>query len=326
MMKKAKFSSNSAEGGTCGNGLFCYGVIAALLAGAVACGNRTKPTPRSADNRPARDSIHSTPRPPRIHEAKAATPCGPRPSGIERLINTGTVTIFGEIHGTNEAPKFVEDVACHASRLAPIIVGLEIHSELAARLDTFLMSDGKLTARQALLADRFWTFRDGRGSFAMFRLLEALRQLRRGGRKLRVVAFDGGYDRGGDRDAGMAATIVRQIPKDEAARSIVLLLVGNLHARTDGAQSMAWHLRLAFPAITSLNIAHSAGSAWMCTLERPKQEGKRPHVACGAKGVSGQALGSLRFVKLHGADEGNGYNGISVGRVTASRPAGLETH
>jgi hypothetical protein len=251
--------------------------------------------------------------------------CEPKPKDSVELMKPGAVTMFGEIHGTREAPAFVAAVACHGAKVAPIILGLEIHSELGARIDRFLASNGGESARRDLLADRFWTFRDGRGSEAMVRLLETMRKLERSGRSVRVVAFDGGYASRGDRDAGMARTLIRSVPTKEAARSITLILAGNRHARTDNPGTMAWHLRQAFPTLVSLNLTHAGGSTWTCTFDMASatRPGERPRVVCGVNAVGGSDRGAQRFVDRGGTRSTPGYDGIFyVGKVSASPPAG----
>ena len=84
--------------------------------------------------------------------------------------------LFGEMHGSKEAPALIHGLACSVSEKQAVAVGLEMPSQDQARLDAFMASDGKADDVDTLLATDFWQQgRDGRSSAAMFQLIEDLR-------------------------------------------------------------------------------------------------------------------------------------------------------
>ena len=88
--------------------------------------------------------------------AFAAEPCAPI-DGIQPLLKPGRILLLGEIHGTTESPAFALDVACHAAHSElPVIVGLELRSELQSGVDAFLDSEGSEEDRSALLSGPQW--------------------------------------------------------------------------------------------------------------------------------------------------------------------------
>src|SRR5262245_1205097 len=132
--------------------------------------------------------------------------------GASDLLAPGRVLLLGEMHGTNESPELVADLACQALAGGwSVTVALEQPRTLAAATEAFLASDGGAAAREALLADRFWTedLPDGRSSEAMFRLLDALRRFRRDGRPVAVALIDPSPHppTQGERDRALAAAV-----------------------------------------------------------------------------------------------------------------------
>ncbi len=87
--------------------------------------------------------------------AFAAEPCAPI-DGMEPLLKPGRILLLGELHGTQESPAFVLDVACHAAHSdLPLIVGLELRSNLQSGVDAFLDSKGSEEDRSALLSGQW---------------------------------------------------------------------------------------------------------------------------------------------------------------------------
>jgi hypothetical protein len=97
--------------------------------------------------------------------------------------------IFGEIHGTAEAPALFADFVCAAAQQGPVLVGLELAEEEQPALDVFLASDGSPQARAALLARPHWQSQDGRASRAKLALVERLHALRAAGLPVGALAF-----------------------------------------------------------------------------------------------------------------------------------------
>lgn len=75
------------------------------------------------------------------------------------------LVIFGELHGTKEAPDFVRQHICNPIQLkGKVVLGLEVPA----------------TSQRALLAQGHWKYNtpDGRSSVAMFELIELVRTQR----------------------------------------------------------------------------------------------------------------------------------------------------
>ena len=236
--------------------------------------------------------------------------------GADKLLRPGARLFFGELHGTEETPAFVGEMARLASKLSPVRVGLEIVDEEQPAIDRYLTSTGSEADRKALVAGKFWTdaFQDGRRSRAMVGLLESMRALKHGGADVGVFAFDGHFEAKDDRDLGMATRAHAAITL--APKAIVLLLAGNLHARkTQGQLKQTWMaMRLVERGVEliTLDARYAGGSAWFCTGPTPSDCGPHPL-------LDGEA--HPRGIVLDGKRD-DGYDGVfDVGRATASPPA-----
>jgi len=236
------------------------------------------------------------------------------------IASAGTTTMFGEIHGTREAPELFGDVVCNAAT-GPhrIVVGLELPSSETTAINTFLAGN------EALPASEFWTrpFQSGRTSEAMLALLSELRRIVKSNSRVEVFLFDipdGANPQ--DRDASMADTILKKRASDRDA--IVLLYGGNLHARkTKGMpwdpalEPMAYHLVANGLKITSLNMRNPKGTAWICKSNEAS--------SCGASNIGGEepASGaSPRGIRLSGGTSADAYDGVYIiSGATASPPA-----
>lgn len=76
-----------------------------------------------------------------------------------------SLLLVGEVHGTNEAPALVGDLACASAKSGnAVVVALEVPIEEQARLDRFLTSDGTDADQKALLNSEFWTRRPQDGA------------------------------------------------------------------------------------------------------------------------------------------------------------------
>lgn len=129
--------------------------------------------------------------------AGAAAASCTMPPGWEAVERRGTrYVIFGEYHGTNEAPAFVADVACALARRGErVLVAIEQNA----------LDDGGLQVVWHLPHARFvtalrklpnWVGRDdGVGSMAMFKLLVRLHGLSAVGQPIGIVAFNGNRDK-----------------------------------------------------------------------------------------------------------------------------------
>jgi len=240
------------------------------------------------------------------------------------LTSSGATTVFGEIHGTREAPELFGDVVCNVAagpQPQRVLVGLELPSSEAAAIASFLAGAGN----DALAGRAFWTqpFQSGRTSAAMLALLAELRRIVRSTPRVEVFLFD--IPDGTDpkaRDAAMASAILEKRATDRAA--LVLLYSGNVHARkTKGVpwdptlEPMAYHLVAGGLKITSLNMRNPKGTAWICQTNDAS--------SCGAVKIGGEepsSGGSPRGIRLSGELSADGYDGVYiVSSATASPPA-----
>jgi hypothetical protein len=254
--------------------------------------------------------------------------------------------LFGEVHGSREAPAFVGTTVCAlAARGKRLLVAVEHHSAD----DPALQAAWALPHAQfpAALRLRGWAGRyDGVASEAMFALLVRLHELKSRGRRIDVVAFNGARDEAqrarfsdlpgqGPHEAAQAENIRRAA---EAKRyDHVLVLVGNLHARKQpverrGAAYEPMAMRLApAAAITSLNMAHAGGTLWNCLLRpgtviEPGKPLPPSAIACASHVARSPVnLHRVPFIGIgtppHG-DSTGAYDGFFwLGEVSGSPPA-----
>lgn len=238
--------------------------------------------------------------------AGAACAAEPTPGDIARqLLEQVPATrplLFGELHGTVEAPAFVAEVARQAADAGPVLVALEIHADEQSRIDAFLASSGDAEARAALLAGRFWHKEphDGRDSIAMAALFDALQALRAADKDVRVLAFDCPLRGKETRDAAMARCIDAGI--DAAPDARILVLTGNYHARVaigapwDPAFEFTGHaLRHRKPVAIDLSAAR--GTAWICTPD------------CGRFTLSDRGTNEAMWLRMDESRRADGYDG-----------------
>src|ERR1700704_4043714 len=118
-------------------------------------------------------------------------PCQSNPdldSSFSGYLTPNTAVLIGEMHGTRESPKFVQDVACYVLSAEPkrsVAVALEIPSKEDSLLQRFLEGD-----RQVNVTDSpFWksTYQDGRRSIAMRDLIMQLREWRETTHRVRLL-------------------------------------------------------------------------------------------------------------------------------------------
>lgn len=253
----------------------------------------------------------------------AASEC-PEVSGLDPLLEPGAILLLGEIHGTEQAPAFVENVACAAlAKGLPVTVGLEIDRAEDAAFQAYLASDGGADARRALLASPTWTREEqyGLGSRAMLGLVDRLRELATGPGELRLVLIDR-PDPPAERDRAMAERVAETA--EARPGDFLVVLTGNLHNRlTKGTpwnadlEPMGHQLTRLRPGarIVSLDMAHPGGTAWVC-FPGPPQD-------CGVKKLGGPADAAGRTgIELMGEAAGKPFSGrYFTGPITASEPA-----
>lgn len=269
------------------------------------------------------------------------------PAGWSEVARTHPrYVVFGEIHGTREAPAFVGDVACSlAQRGEHVLVAVE-HG---------VVNDAAFQAAWLLPRREFekaivkvgWAGRqDGVASSAMLAMLQRLYQLKEAGSSISITAFNGtrdddqrsrfaGLPGQGPHEAAQAENIRKAADAGHFDR--VLVLVGNLHARkepvgdgTDAFRPMA--MQLATPKqIVSLNMVTAGGTMWNCVVRPDLQlDESKPipedAIECGdhptTARLSRRAMPFMALGRPLGFDENDGYDGVFwLGRVHGSKPA-----
>lgn len=252
------------------------------------------------------------------HAIARAVPCADLPGAHAVLSRTDKrFLIFGELHGTAEAPALFGDLVCAAVRTGEVVVGLELQQDQQPSLDRYLASDGSHDAREDILRATHWANRDGRASAAMFALVERLRVLRASGLPLSVVAFVPFVtDRSSQTpyEKAMAQRWLSGMTGKPKARFIAL--VGNVHSMRRARSTFepaAMHMPPG--SLVTFGPAPAGGQAWNC-----QQDGCGPHSAGSAivslpRGISAPPLAVRPAI-----DEDYWY--ATGGPFTASAPLG----
>lgn len=213
-----------------------------------------------------------------------AADCHPVPGADRLWAPTMRFVVVGEVHGINETPDALANLACLAAESGrPVTVALEYDADTQPVIDAWLQSDGSAAARTALLAMPFWhrDFQDGRSSVAFLRLFEQLRRLKQAGRIRGVVASDVvDFTDGKSRDAWMAQAWQHAVP---APNGLVLVLVGNLHAmrqKREGFDVVPAASFLPRDQTVTINAVGDGGEVWTC-----QQDGCGKHGSGAPRGV-----------------------------------------
>lgn len=250
--------------------------------------------------------------------------CGMPIIGLSPQAKPGVVMLLGELHGTQEVPRFVAQGVCQtASSGTPVTVGLELPVENQQRVSTFIHSAGTDDDWLKLMEAPFWRspFPDGRGSEAMANLIEELRRLRAQGLDVEAFVFDHPKAQGQERENAMANTVLSFVRKSPSR--FFLVVSGNIHPRLekglpwDGKyQPMGRLIHAQVEDTVALDMAYNSGTAWICAMG-PKGE----LLECGVKQAKGKDNGDRFFVHLWDGKK-DGFTGVFyVGPVTASLPA-----
>lgn len=253
--------------------------------------------------------------------------------------------VFGELHGTQQAPAFVGRLACNlASKGQRILVAVELSAADDQKLQDAWKQPVALFEKS--LSKMGWRGRsDGVASEAMFAMLVRLHNLKAQGFPVDVVAFNGPKDGEksqrfadlpgqGPHEAEQADNIAQASNASDYDR--VLVLVGNFHARMGavtwrGVQFDPMAKRLALYGTTlSLNMRYAEGTSWNCVLKPSTTQNDKPvtddALDCGNHVTRGSPdLGPHPFIELSaasGASQVADYDGFFwVGRISGSPPA-----
>jgi hypothetical protein len=239
-------------------------------------------------------------------------------------VSQASTILIGEVHGTNEAPRLVGDLACSLlARGKALTIGLEFPQDLTSDLRRYLNSAGDDDARRELFSSRHWSRdasrQDGRASRAIYELIERMRQLRRGGAQVDLAGFDASPEIRGSPEEIARTRSARNQTMADAATSLkkpgetLLLLAGNLHAVKYPAEAPfpAKGTMASLMSVPPLAIAirHRGGEFWACVPRCGVQQGRPGYADPGLDG---------RIV----LERSQGYDGFAyLGPITASVPA-----
>ena len=194
------------------------------------------------------------------------------PPFVEKI--SAQVIIIGEIHGTREMPEFAAKLVCYyAKRKTPVLLGLELPNEDQAYIAAYHLSNGTLQDKEKLLGAAFWKRTDGRGSTAVFDLMEHARKLTKDGHAVFPFFYQASNtplnlgnnkeDHNINNDLAMAASIYTRAINYKQHK--IIILAGNIHARkADAIYSMASFLEK-FTPVFSINFTYQGGKVWGCT-------------------------------------------------------------
>ncbi|MBN8229235.1 hypothetical protein JYK02_17130 [Corallococcus macrosporus] len=254
------------------------------------------------------------------------TECGQSILGLKKQAKAGGVMLLGELHGTQEVPRFIAQSVCQlVTSGMPVTVGLELPVENEERITTFLQSQGGEVDWLKLMEAPFWRspYPDGRGSEAVANMLEQLRQLRAQGLDVAVFVYDHPKLSGQQREDALTKTVLSQVKPQR----FHLVVSGNVHSRT--AKGLPWDkqykpmgylLKGQLDDVTALDMAYDSGTAWICAAN--KQGNK---LDCGVKEAKGRDNGDRFFMHAWDSPNNEGYHGVFyVGHVSASEPAVLK--
>lgn len=254
--------------------------------------------------------------------------------------------VFGELHGTNEAPQLIEDIVCAlAERGESVLLAIEINSnENDALQDAWRGTHDQFTDA---LEDAGWRGRsDGVASLAMAELVTRAHALKSSGFNVAVTAFNGAKDDEqsaqfadlpgqGPHEAAQAANIAAATEQGRFDR--VIVLVGSLHARLSPVtmgdttfEPMAQKLN-AYGSVIGLTMINAPGTSWNCQLDPavefvPGEPLPPDAVKCGEYRAGGlpdlERAPFISFDAYPGRERDERFDGFFwVGPISASAPA-----
>jgi uncharacterized iron-regulated protein len=234
----------------------------------------------------------------------AASACDP----IENIASVlgKQVIILGEIHGTNESPRFAENIVCHLQQAKKrVVLALEISNDYQAQITEAMNQDSEQAAVTQLGKMPFWrpSMQDGKRSIGYMSLLRSAWRWKKQNPEFKVIAVD----------LPSNASLARE---EYIAQSTVVGLLGNLHAQRD--KGTPWNKDFV-PAVSlvtkldlvSLQMDYSAGTAWVCN-----------RAGCGVNSVSSAPpSGKVQTQRITLSKQDPKFDGMYfLGEVTASAP------
>ncbi|MBF5044449.1 ChaN family lipoprotein [Aggregicoccus sp. 17bor-14] len=225
-------------------------------------------------------AVHLADEAPRaVREAR----CGETLPGLDEMAKPGGILLLGELHGTQEVPRFMARAVCQvAFEQVPVVLALELPVQEQPALDAYLRSEGGPDDQRALLMGAVWhrPRQDGRTSRAVLELIEHVRVLNRQGLPVSLLAFDSLTLQGNAHEQAMAERLLARRAKEKG--SALLVLTGNAHASTErgtewdpGLVPMGALLARSDYRVRALDVLYDAGQAWTCRL------GEKGALSCG---------------------------------------------
>ena len=190
-----------------------------------------------------------------------------KPKGIP----AGDLLLFGEMHGSKEAPAVISEITCVLSNSNNIAVGIEAPSVDQPLIDAYLQSDGTSADRAKLISSDFWQKgKDGRSSTAMLRLIEDIRILKKSGRPVQLFAFDDQPNTDLERNVAIANGIRRFHSSHQNTK--IIALMGNIHAMQESITTSEGPLIPSGAILNDLKpvsilITYPSGTTWACMPE-----------------------------------------------------------
>jgi hypothetical protein len=311
-------------------------VMRAVVFAAVGASAWTGVAASSASSEVRNESANST----------TATECALPPGWETIAARRPRFVVFGEMHGTKEAPAFIGDLACAlTSKGERVLVAVE-HSSTENEAFQRAWKLPGATFTSAIKQSGWGGRKDGVASEAMLALLVRLHGLAQHNRAIDIVAFNGFKDEAqtrrfsnlpsqGPHEAAQAENI--RIAEAAKPYDRVLILVGNIHARKHpveraGIAFEPMAMQLGSPsAVVTLNMQTAGGTTWNCQLKpgvqlKPSEQIANDAIACGSYPLRGNANYKRRpFIALTEPSASNttaDYDGVFwLGSVNASQPA-----
>ena len=242
-------------------------------------------------------------------QPQVSTTSCPQPQGLPE----GKLLLFGEMHGSVEAPKLISELACSLSEFQEVAVGLEVASQDQPLIDDYLRSQGEKADLEKLTSSYFWQKgKDGRSSAAMLHLIEYIRELRGGGHSIHLFAFDDQPGTELERNVAIANGIRRfhsthpNVP--------IIALMGNVHAMQTQMTTSDGPLVPSGVLLSDLNpvsilVTYPAGTIWACMP------------ACGVQSLTPRNPTTAPSGFKEGAPLSGYSHSFLLSSITASPPA-----
>jgi hypothetical protein len=158
--------------------------------------------------------------------ARGLPPLGRLPDPVAADLTPYRAILFGEVHGTREAPRLAHEIAravAHAGR--PAWLGLEMSVTEQGAIDRFRQSGDINILKQMPFFRRAPELQDGRSSAATAQFLVMAQKLP----ELKIYCLDPyGATSAQGRDTGMAREVARRLAENPG--SVAVTLTGKVHA------------------------------------------------------------------------------------------------